>query len=622
MEYDLIVVGAGHAGVEAILIAEKFNLKVLLITGDFDKIASMPCNPSIGGPAKGIVVREIDALGGVMGRVADATALQVKMLNSSRGPAVQSLRIQSDKIEYSKMMKKIIFDNKKINKVEGIVEKLIIKNNECQGVQLNNKIKYFSKKVILTLGTYMSSLTFQGSSKKSEGPDGAKTSSGISEQFKDIGLEMFRLKTGTPPRILKSSINFKKAKEELGDDKKLSFSYMTEKFIPINQQVSCWLIHSNNKTHKVVSDNLNKSGIYNKTFEGIGPRYCPSFEDKIVRFSEMPRHQIFLEPESKHLETIYLQGFSTSMPKDIQEKMVRSLPGLEDAQFSKYAYAIEYEAINPLQMNHDLSSKKIKNLYTAGQINGTSGYEEAACQGLIAGINACLSIKKQPPLILGRDEAYIGVLIDDLVLKGTDEPYRLLTSRAEYRLLLRNDNAEDRLKKYAIKYKLISKEEIEKFNNQIILEKQLFDFLKKTKVNLNSEFFEKINKTHNFKLKEGTTLFNLLKRPDFNSDLINDYFDFYKNIDFRIKNHVLIEIKFEGYINKEKENALKNKKLEKNIIPKNLDYNLVDSMASEAKEKLNKIQPKTVGMASRISGINPSDIQMLLFYLRKINKLR
>ena len=484
MKYDIIVVGAGHAGCEAALASAKIGKSTLLITSNINNVATLPCNPSIGGSAKGIIVREIDALGGIMGRVADETALQMKMLNSSKGPAVRSLRAQVDKITYPKAMLKQLKMEQNLELLEAMVEDLIVRNQEVRGVILSDGREIRSKKVILTTGTYLKSDILIGSERTRSGPHGEKPSLHLSTKLASYGFEILRLKTGTPQRIEKSSIDFSKTKEEPGDSKCYCFNTEEENIYDISKQIPCYLIYTTKETHKIILDNLHKSAMYGgrDDIKGVGPRYCPSIEDKIVRFSDKERHQLFIEPESIYYDDMYLQGFSTSMPRDVQEEMVHSLPGLEHAIINKYAYAIEYDAIYPTQITRSLETKVLKNLYTAGQINGTSGYEEAAGQGLIAGINAALSIDHKEPLILKRNESYIGVLIDDLVTKGTIEPYRMLTSRAEYRLLLRHDNADIRLTPYGYQVGLIKEDRYEKFQNKLSNIESFANYLKNTKL--------------------------------------------------------------------------------------------------------------------------------------------
>lgn len=617
--YDVIVVGGGHAGCEAALAPARIGHKVLLITSNIKNIATMPCNPSIGGSAKGIIVREIDALGGEMGVNADKAILQIKMLNASKGPAVHSLRAQGDKITYPQEMLKTLQSEPNICLKEAMVEDLIIENNTVKGVIVEDSQKIYGKTVILTTGTYLKSDILIGDTRKREGPHGEKPSMRLSDNLKKLGFKILRLKTGTPPRIEKSSIDFSKTKRENGDKDPYTFSYDMVPIYNIDSQIPCHLIYTTEKTHKIILDNLSKSSMYGglDDITGIGPRYCPSIEDKIVRFKDKERHQLFLEPESIYYDDIYLQGFSTSMPQNIQEQMVHSLPGLENAKILKYAYAIEYDAIYPTQITASLETKIIKNLFTAGQINGTSGYEEAAAQGLMAGINASLKLKNKKPLILKRNEAYIGVLIDDLVTKGTTEPYRMLTSRAEYRLLLRHDNADLRLRDYGYQIGLIKEEQYKKFKNKKANILKLIEELKNTKITPTPAINKLLLSLNTPILKDGITLYNLLKRPEITINKLkeNNIFSSIYNKD--VEEQAEIQIKYEGYIkkvNKEAEKMLKNEEKE---IPDNIDYNKISNLASEAKQKLIQIRPRNIGQAMRISGVNPADISILLIYLRK-----
>lgn len=617
MNYDVIVVGGGHAGCEAALATAKKNHKTLLITGRIENIATMPCNPSIGGSAKGIVVREIDALGGIMGKIADRSLLQIKMLNYAKGPAVKALRAQADKITYPKEMLKVLKNQTNLELKEGIVEDLIVEDNIVKGIITENGTKIFSKIVILTTGTYLKADILVGSTRKRQGPNGEKPSNHLSDNLKKYGFKIIRLKTGTPQRIAKDSIDFSKAKIEEGDKIYHTFSFDDKPYYKIEQQIPCHLIYTTSETHKIILENLNKSSMYGglSDVEGIGPRYCPSIEDKIVRFKDKEKHQLFLEPESLYYDDIYLQGFSTSMPVDVQEKMVHSLPGLEHAVINKYAYAIEYDAIYPTQLKRSLETKIIDNLFTAGQINGTSGYEEAACQGLMAGINASLKLEGKDPLILKRNEAYIGVLIDDLVTKGVKDPYRLLTSRAEYRLLLRHDNADLRLRKYGYEVGLIDDQKYQKLLDKITKINQLSVKLKNTKLTTkDNDLLEKLGTTS---IKDGISLYDFLKRPEITYDqllanklLDNDYAK-------DIVEQVELNIKYEGYIAKAKREAEKLIDLENKIIPENIDYSKIVNLASEARQKLSEIRPTSLGQAMRISGVNPSDIAILMVYLKK-----
>ena len=617
MEYEIIVVGGGHAGCEASLAASRKGHKTLLITGNINNIADMPCNPSIGGSAKGIVVREIDALGGEMGRNADKSLLQIKLLNSSKGPAVQALRAQADKITYPKNMLNTLKNEKNLEIKETLVEDLIVENNTIKGVITKDKEQIFCKALILTTGTYLKADILVGSTRRREGPHGEKPSMFLSENLEKLGFKIIRLKTGTPPRIERNSIDFSKTQLELGDPEPLTFSFDNIVYYDVNKQEPCHLIYTSPETHEIIRENLNKSAMYGglDDIKGVGPRYCPSIEDKIVRFSDKERHQLFLEPESLYYDDIYLQGFSTSMPHDIQEKMVHSLKGLENAKILKYAYAIEYDAIDPTQLKQTLETKVIKNLYTAGQINGTSGYEEAAAQGLIAGINASLNLEKKEELVLRRDEAYIGVLIDDLVTKGIKDPYRLLSSRAEYRLLLRHDNADIRLRKHGYDVGLISEEKYNKFLDKLSKIEELENLLKNNKIVPNKETNEYLEKINSAIIKDGLTLYELLKRTEIDFSNVKHFInlDYGKEIEEIVQTH----IKYEGYITKAKKEALKMNELENKKIPENIDYNRIKNLASEAKQKLNQIRPTTLGQALRISGVNPSDISVMMIYLKK-----
>ena len=615
MNYEVIVVGGGHAGCEAALATARKGHKTLLVTGNINNIADMPCNPSIGGSAKGIVVREIDALGGEMGNNADKSLLQIKMLNTAKGPAVRSLRAQADKITYPKNMINTLNNTDNLDIKEALVKDVITPDNKVSGVLLENGEIINSKIVILTTGTYMNADIMVGDTRHREGPHGEKPSNYLSDNLSKKGFIIKRLKTGTPPRIDKSSIDFSKAKIENGDTIYHTFSFDNDPMYDINKQVPCYLIYTNDETHKIIRDNLNKSSMYGglSDIKGVGPRYCPSIEDKIVRFSDKERHQLFLEPESLYYDDIYLQGFSTSMPYDVQEKMVYSLSGLENAKILKYAYAIEYDAIYPTQLKFSLETKLIENLFTAGQINGTSGYEEAACQGLMAGINASLKLEGKEPFILRRDEAYIGVLIDDLITKGIRDPYRLLTSRAEYRLLLRSDNADLRLRDYGYKFGLISDEKYNRFlKKKNDIQKATLEFKEKRLTPKNNDYLISLGTKE---LKDGVSLYDLLRRPEIKvNDLVrfldNDYSD-------EVLEQVSISAKYEGYINKSLMEAEKLKKLEDKKIPDNIDYDAMHNLASEAKQKLKEVRPNTIGQAMRISGVNPADISILTMYMKR-----
>ena len=614
--YDVIVIGAGHAGSEACLATARMGKKTLLITGNLNMIASMPCNPSIGGPAKGTVVREIDALGGEMAENTDATQIQMRLLNHSKGPAVQALRSQSDKVKYSRRMKEVLENQERLDLKEAYVDKLIIKDNVVKGVQLESGERYLSEAVILTTGTYMQSTVLIGHEKTSSGPNKQKPSMGLSPQLEALGFPLKRLKTGTPPRIKTETIDYSKTEVHPGDRVHRQFSHGEKKPYDIEAQFDCYLTYTNDQTHGIINLNLDASSMFSGLVEGVGPRYCPSIEDKVVRFSDKSRHQIFLEPESVELDETYVQGFSTSMPRDVQETMIKTIPGLENVVITKYAYAIEYDAIDATQLWPTLESKPVKNLYFAGQVNGTSGYEEAACQGLMAGINAVLNIENRTPLILKRDEAYIGVLIDDLTTKGTLDPYRLLTSRAEHRLLLRHDNADRRLMKYGHEIGLLEKEKYDFFINKEEKAECLKETLKEIFLTPTQESLNKLSDLESSPITDKISFYQLVKRPEIKVHHVYEFFDF-PLYDEDILNQVEIDIKYEGYILKAKKVAEKLSKQESMKIPNNFDYSSLHNLASEAKDKLLKIKPLTLGQASRISGVNPNDIAIISIHLKK-----
>ena len=625
MNYEIIVVGGGHAGCEASLAAARIGHKTLLVTGNIKNIGDMPCNPSIGGSAKGIVVREIDALGGEMGKNADKSQIQMKMLNYKKGPAIRALRAQADKVTYPQNMWKTIQKQANLDVKEGIVEDLIVENDKIKGVILENGEKIYGEAVILTTGTYLKADILVGDTRRREGPHGEKPSNFLSDNLRKLGFEIKRLKTGTPQRIDVNTIDFSKTRVEKGSDIPLTFSFDDKPNYNMEDQVPCHLIYTTEETHKIIRDNLNKSSMYGglDDIEGIGPRYCPSIEDKVVRFADKEKHQLFLEPESiitdneTYGNTIYLQGFSTSMPYDIQEKMVHSLPGLEHAKILKYAYAIEYDSINPLQLKQSLETKKIEGLFTAGQINGTSGYEEAACQGLMAGINASLKIEGKEPLILKRNEAYIGVLIDDLVTKGIRDPYRLLTSRAEYRLLLRSDNADLRLRRHGYEVGLISEIQYNKLVEKEENIKELTEKLKSVKITPNKETVEKLKELNTTPLKDGISALDFIKRPEVTINDLKKLNLIDIDYDDDVIEQVEINTKYDGYIVKEIREAAKMLKLEDKKIPDDIDYDDVKNIASEARQKLKEVKPTSIGQAIRISGVNPADISILMVYLRK-----
>lgn len=621
VDYDIIVIGAGHAGIEAGLAAARLGKKTALITINQETIGKMPCNPSVGGPAKGIVTREIDALGGQMGYVADKTALQFKMLNSAKGPGVRALRVQSDKLAYSSMMKEICLKQENLTVIESLVERLIVEKQEARGVELQDGSVLLSRIVIMTTGTYMSGKNMISDDVKIGGPDLEPTTNQLSESLRQVGVRTFRLKTGTPPRIRTSTIDFSKTKLEPGTPGFYHFSSLTkpDDVLPFEKQVSCYMTHTVPETHEIILNNLTKSSMYSGVVEGVGPRYCPSIEDKLVRFKDKERHLLFLEPESLSLPTTYIQGFSSSLPKEVQFQMVHTLPGLENCEIMKYAYAIEYDALDPVQMKSSFESKVIKNLFTAGQINGTSGYEEAAGQGLLAGINAVRKLDEKEPIIFSRDQAYIGVLVDDLTTKGTKEPYRLLTSRAEYRLLLRHDNAEERLTGIGHQIGLISDERYEAFlRNQSLLALKKEE-LQTSLFSMNDDRVKQYLLNHGYDdLSFSMNGEDLVKRPRLQA---RDLFKLQgKEIDDNIAEKIDIDIKYEGYIAKAKREAERLKTMDHRVLSEALDYDEIPNLSIEGRQKLKEFKPETLGKASRISGVNPADIAVLSMYLKNMRR--
>ncbi|OQA78524.1 MAG: tRNA uridine 5-carboxymethylaminomethyl modification enzyme MnmG [Tenericutes bacterium ADurb.Bin239] len=620
--YDLIVVGGGHAGIEAALASAHMGKKTLLLTLDIKKIANMPCNPNIGGSAKGIVVREIDALGGMMGIFADHDPLQIKILNTGKGPGVRCLRAQEDKIGYPRYVQSVVLNTPNLTVKEAMVVSLVHDDKKVYGVRLENGEEILAKITILTTGTYMESTILVGHTVKEIGPEGDRSSKGLSPYLAKMGLKIFRLKTGTPARLQRDSIDYSVMEEEPGMEGYLNFSYMSDRYHKLDEQVLCHLLYTTPKTHAIINKHLGDSAMYSGFVKGTGARYCPSIEDKIVRFSDKERHQLFIEPESRYTDSMYLQGLSTSMPVHVQEKMIRSLKGLENVVILKYGYAIEYDAIDPLELKPTLELKKWENLYCAGQIIGTSGYEEAAGLGLIAGINAVLKLDNKDPLILKRDEAYIGVMIDDLVTKGTEEPYRLLSSRSEYRLLLRHDNADARLTEIGRKVGLVKDDRWERYIKSQKAIAAAKAILESTQVGAKTPIVEYLESVGYPNYNGGLTVAELIKRPHVTlEDLLPllsplaleglDYNDFFQ---------LETDIKYEGYINKQRQEAKRLKKLEEVKIPTSITYENLDGLRIEARQRLAKVKPLTIGQAKRISGVNPNDIIILMTYLRRYSE--
>ncbi|MBW7452622.1 tRNA uridine-5-carboxymethylaminomethyl(34) synthesis enzyme MnmG [Paenibacillus sepulcri] len=617
-QYDVIVVGAGHAGCEAALAAARMGSETLLLTINLDMVAFMPCNPSIGGPAKGHVVREIDALGGEMGRNIDKTFIQMRMLNTGKGPAVHALRAQADKFMYQHFMKKTIEETDHLTLRQGMVEELVIEDGACLGVVTKTGAVYRAKAVVVTTGTYLRGKVIMGELMYESGPNNQQPSVKLSASLKELGLELVRFKTGTPPRVHGDTIDFSKTEIQPGDEKPKFFSYDTVS--SDNEQLPCWLTYTSEETHRIINDNLHRSPLFSGQIEGTGPRYCPSIEDKIVRFADKPKHQIFLEPEGKNTSEYYVQGLSTSMPEDVQLSILRSIPGLEKVEMMRTGYAIEYDAVVPTQLWPSLETKIVPGLFTAGQINGTSGYEEAAGQGIMAGINAARKVQQLEPVIIGRAQGYIGVLIDDLVTKGTNEPYRLLTSRAEYRLLLRHDNADLRLTPLGYEIGLIPEARHERFLRKKALVEQEIERLKTAKIK--PEDIEPVlTELSSTPLQFTTDALTLLRRPELTYAHIEPFIPSPFELTEEMKEQVEIQIKYAGYIEKQLVQVERLGKMEKKRIPEDIDYSLVHGIAIEAKQKLALIRPLSIGQASRISGVTPADLSILLVHLEHYNRV-